>query len=72
MQDNVCTHILHLQNRKLKTYRGNLSEFVKKVPEAKSYYELSAAQVTFRCVSSVLPLDLLVWCLQMRDARVAR
>ena len=46
--DKVCTHILHLNNRKLKNYRGNLSEFVKKVPEAKSYYELSAAVQTFR------------------------
>lgn len=43
----MCTHILHLNNRKLKTYRGNLSEFVKRVPEAKSYYELSAAVQTF-------------------------
>lgn len=46
--DHVCTHILHLENRKLRTYRGNLSEFVKKVPAAKSYYELGAQELTFR------------------------
>ena len=45
--DNVCTDIVHYENRKLKRYKGNLSEFVKQVPEAKSYYELEAAAVKF-------------------------
>ena len=45
--DNVCSDILHYESRKLKRYRGNLSAFVKQVPEAKSYYELSASPVTF-------------------------
>lgn len=27
--DNVCTDIIHYENRKLVHYRGNLSEFVK-------------------------------------------
>ena len=45
--DNVCTHIIHYEQRKLKTYRGNLSEFVKKVPEAQSYYSFEAAAFTF-------------------------
>jgi ATPase subunit of ABC transporter with duplicated ATPase domains len=27
--DNVCTDIAHYENRKLKYYHGNLSEFVK-------------------------------------------
>uniref|UniRef100_A0A061R1D1 Elongation factor 3 n=1 Tax=Tetraselmis sp. GSL018 TaxID=582737 RepID=A0A061R1D1_9CHLO len=45
--DNVCTHILHYENRKLKKYRGNLSEFVKQCPEAKSYYELDATPLKF-------------------------
>ncbi|TPX62487.1 hypothetical protein SpCBS45565_g06984 [Spizellomyces sp. 'palustris'] len=46
--DNVCTNIIHYENRKLKTYRGNLSKFVEQRPEAKSYYELSAATVKFK------------------------
>jgi len=45
--DNVCTNIMHYENRKLKSYIGNLSKFVEKVPEAKSYYELEAAAVEF-------------------------
>lgn len=31
--DYVCTDIIHYENRKLRRYRGNLSEFVKKKPE---------------------------------------
>ncbi|TPX61904.1 hypothetical protein PhCBS80983_g00784 [Powellomyces hirtus] len=46
--DRTCTNIIHYENRKLKTYRGNLSEFVKQRPEAKSYYELSAATIKFK------------------------
>jgi elongation factor 3 len=47
--DTVCTNIIHYEkNRKLKTYKGNLSEFVKVRPEAKAYYELEAATVSFK------------------------
>lgn len=45
--DNVCTNIIHYENLKLKSYRGNLSEFVKQKPEAKAYYELSSDIVAF-------------------------
>ena len=45
--DRVCTDIIHYENRKLKRYKGNLSEFVKQKPEARSYYELSAATIKF-------------------------
>merc|ERR1711991_112615 len=45
--DNVCTNIIHYENLKLKSYRGNLSEFVKLKPEAKAYYELSSYIVAF-------------------------
>eukprot|EP00270_Netrium_digitus_P002375 TRINITY_DN126_c0_g1_i4.p1 TRINITY_DN126_c0_g1~~TRINITY_DN126_c0_g1_i4.p1 ORF type:complete len:795 (-),score=302.14 TRINITY_DN126_c0_g1_i4:217-2286(-) len=45
--DHVCTDIVHYENRKLKQYRGNLSEFVKQKPEAKVYYELSEATIKF-------------------------
>jgi len=46
--DNVCTDIIHYHNRQLRRYKGNLSEFVKAVPSAKSYYELEAATLKFR------------------------
>lgn len=45
--DAVCTHIVHYENRKLRKYKGNLSEFVKQCPEAKSYYELSSNILKF-------------------------
>ncbi|KAI8065512.1 P-loop containing nucleoside triphosphate hydrolase protein [Gongronella butleri] len=47
--DHVCSDIIHYEpNYKLKRYRGNLSEFVKKVPRAASYYSLEATQIAFR------------------------
>lgn len=46
--DNVCTDILHYENRKLKNYRGNLSEFVAVVPEAKAYYTLEEPERPFK------------------------
>jgi elongation factor 3 len=46
--DAVCTNIIHYENLKLKSYRGNLSEFVKIKPEAKAYYELSSDFVSFK------------------------
>ena len=45
--DAVCTNIIHYENLKLKSYRGNLSDFVKQKPEAKAYYELSSDNVAF-------------------------
>lgn len=45
--DAVCTNIIHYENLKLKSYRGNLSDFVKQKPEAKAYYELSSDIVAF-------------------------
>lgn len=46
--DKCCTHILHIENLKLNLYRGNLSLFVEKVPEAKSFFELGASKLKFR------------------------
>jgi len=46
--DAVCTNIIHYENLKLKSYRGNLSDFVKQKPEAKAYYELSSDIIAFR------------------------
>lgn len=45
--DNVCQHIIHYERFKLKRYRGNLQEFVRKCPSAKSYYELGASEIEF-------------------------
>jgi elongation factor 3 len=45
--DAVCTNIIHYENLKLKSYKGNLSDFVKQKPEAKAYYELSSDLVAF-------------------------
>lgn len=45
--DNVCQHIVHYERFKLKRYRGNLKEFVRRLPSAKSYYELGASEMEF-------------------------
>lgn len=45
--DNVCTYITHYENKKLVYYKGNLSKFVERKPEAKSYYTLAATTVKF-------------------------
>lgn len=42
--NNTITDVLHLNRFKIKRYRGNLENFVKQVPEAKSYYTLEAAE----------------------------
>ncbi|KAF2083185.1 hypothetical protein K490DRAFT_70065 [Saccharata proteae CBS 121410] len=46
--DEVCTDIYHYEGKKLVCYKGNLAAFVKQKPEGKSYYTLSASQVTFK------------------------
>ncbi|KAK4227422.1 putative fungal-specific cytosolic translation elongation factor 3 [Podospora fimiseda] len=45
--DNVCQHIIHYERFKLKRYKGNLAEFVKRNPSAKSYYELGESEMEF-------------------------
>jgi elongation factor 3 len=46
--NNVIQHVVHYERFKLKRYRGNLDEFVKRVPSAKSYHELSASDLEFK------------------------
>ena len=46
--DEVCTHIIHFEDKKLITYIGNLETFVKKVPSAKSYYEFKTSKLKFK------------------------
>ena len=42
--NEMCTHLIDFQNRKLKTFKGTygqvLAEFVEKYPEKKGYFEL--------------------------------
>lgn len=45
--DAVCTDIIHYETKKLAYYPGNLSKFVERKPEAKTYYTLSASNVAF-------------------------
>ncbi|GLB37644.1 putative chromo (CHRromatin Organisation MOdifier) domain containing protein [Lyophyllum shimeji] len=45
--DNVTTDIIHYESKKLVYYPGNLSAFVEKHPDAKSYYTLAATTVKF-------------------------
>ncbi|WWD02682.1 hypothetical protein V865_000723 [Kwoniella europaea PYCC6329] len=45
--DNVCTDIIHYEEKKLVYYPGNLSKFVERVPSAKSYYTLAATSIKF-------------------------
>mmetsp|Transcript_11175 Transcript_11175/g.24011 ORF Transcript_11175/g.24011 Transcript_11175/m.24011 type:complete len:501 (-) Transcript_11175:114-1616(-) len=46
--ERVCTHIIQIDSLKLKTYKGNLSEFVKREPKAKSYFELKSTALEFK------------------------
>lgn len=46
--DNVVEYVIHYEGFKLRKYKGNLSEFVKKCPSAQSYYELGASELEFR------------------------
>ncbi|PGH07434.1 elongation factor 3 [Blastomyces parvus] len=46
--DEVCTDIYHYEGKKLVCYKGNLADFVKVKPEAKSYYTLSSSNVQFK------------------------
>ena len=47
LMDDVCTHIIHFENKKLVTYMGNLKSFVKKKPEAQVYYEFKSEKLKF-------------------------
>ncbi|KLO14597.1 hypothetical protein SCHPADRAFT_914787 [Schizopora paradoxa] len=45
--DNITTDIIHYESKKLVYYKGNLSAFVERHPEAKSYYTLAATSIKF-------------------------
>jgi elongation factor 3 len=45
----VCTDIIHYEkNKKLKKYKGNLNDFIKIVPEAKFYDEITTTNDSFQ------------------------
>jgi elongation factor 3 len=46
--DMCCTHIIQIKNLKLYTTKGNLTEFIKKNPEAQSYFELKSDKYAFK------------------------
>jgi elongation factor 3 len=41
--ERVCTNMLHIDNLKVKHYKGGLASFVEQVPEAKSFFELKSS-----------------------------
>lgn len=41
--NNVCTDIIHYENKKLVYYEGNLNNLLEKKPEIKSYFTLDAS-----------------------------
>jgi len=46
--DKCCTHILQIDSLKLHIHRGNLTEFVKKVPAAMSFFSLKESKLKFK------------------------
>jgi elongation factor 3 len=46
--NDCCTNILAISNLKLKTFKGNLDEYVKSNPDARAYFTLSASKKTFK------------------------
>ena len=46
--NDCCTNILSFDNLKLNTYKGNLDEYVKVNPAARSYFSLTASKQKFK------------------------
>jgi elongation factor 3 len=46
--NDCCTNILQIENLKLHTVKGNLDEFVKIKPSARSYFSLKASKLKFK------------------------
>ncbi len=46
--NNVVQHVIHYERFKLKRYRGNLDEFVKKCASARSYYDIAESEMEFK------------------------
>ena len=46
--NDVCTHIIDIENLKLSTIKGNLTEFVKFKPSAAQYFEIQKTKVEMK------------------------
>lgn len=46
--NRVCTHIIQIDSLKLKLYKGNLDEFIAKVPKAKTYFQPKTTKMKFK------------------------
>lgn len=46
--NKCCTHIIQIDNLKLNLYKGDLTEFVKKVPSAMSFFSLAETKLKFK------------------------
>merc|ERR1711953_43096 len=46
--NDCCTNILSFDNLKLKTFKGNLDEYVKVNPAARAYFSLTASKMKFK------------------------
>lgn len=46
--DETCTRILEIKKLKVKMHKGNLSAFVKRHPEAASWFQLKSSRMKFR------------------------
>jgi elongation factor 3 len=46
--NDCCTHILSFDNLKLHVFKGNLDEYVKTHPAARSFFSLSASKLKFK------------------------
>lgn len=46
--NDCCTNILQIENLKLHSFKGNLDEFVKIKPEARSYFSFTESKLKFR------------------------
>jgi len=46
--NDCCTNILQIDNLKLNAFKGNLDDFVKIRPEARSYFTFTASKMSFK------------------------
>ena len=46
--DKTVDHIIQFKSQKLNTYKGNVTDFVDRFPEARSYFELGSTKVQFK------------------------
>jgi len=46
--DKTVGHIIQFKSQKLNTYKGNVTDFVDRFPDARSYFELGSTKVQFK------------------------